>query len=587
MSPKKIWNLIPPSPQAPRLALETGISRLKAQLLLNRNITDSDSAAIFLSPRLSHLADPMLLKDMDRAIDLVLKSVEKREPITVYGDYDADGLTATALLLNFFWELGVSVSFYIPNRLGEGYSLNPDSIRRLAQRGTRLIITVDCGISNLGEISLAKDLGMKIVVTDHHQIPEGFYPLCPVINPNRPDSLFPFKDLAGVGVAFFFILGLRAALRNRGWFRDIPEPDLKRYLDLVAIGTVADMVPLKGLNRILVQSGIEVMRDSKWHGLNALKDVSGVKNSDISSYDLAFKLAPRLNAPGRMGDAETGLRALTADLEPLALEAAKGLNSMNIQRQVIEKKILDEIEKTMIPAINLKNRRTLVLAREGWHRGVLGIVASKLLDKYHRPAFIFTIHDGIATGSGRSINGLNLHSAMTRLDSLFEKFGGHYHAAGCTMKAVNIKNLAKGLEEIAIEELCERDLIPSVEVDMEMSLGDLTMETIKQIQTLEPFGSGNPEPVFYAGSLEVLRSWIVDDRHLKLKLRQGDHVMEAIGFGLGNMHPPLEGGTINAIFSPEINTWRGYRKIQLRISDLEIKGDTSKLCRSDDKIGPM
>ncbi len=325
MTNEKIWRLRPLSPQASQLALETGISPLKAQLLLNRGVSTGNSAASFLSPRLSYLIDPMLLKDMDHALDLIMETIGNREQIAVFGDYDADGITATALLLNFFSELGVPISYYIPNRLEEGYSLNPLAIKKLSESGVRLIITVDCGISNRKEIEMAKGLGMKVVVTDHHQIPEDFNPVCPVINPNRHDSLFPFKELAGVGVTFFLVIALRSCLRDRRWFIDSrPEPDLKQYLDIVALGTVADMVPLIDQNRILVRSGIEVMKKSIWPGIKAMKEISGIGAQRISFYDLAFKLAPRLNAPGRLGDSATGLTTLTTTSESIAMESAAG-----------------------------------------------------------------------------------------------------------------------------------------------------------------------------------------------------------------------------------------------------------------------
>ncbi len=578
MTNEKIWRLLPPSPNASRLTAEAGVSPLKAQLLLNRGITDSVSVQAFLSPRLSDLMDPMRLKDMDRAIDLIIRAMKEGERIAVFGDYDADGLTATALMLNLFSELGVRVSSYIPNRLEEGYSLNCAAVKTLADRGVRLIITVDCGISNNREIRMAKELGMEVVVTDHHQVPEDFDPLCPVINPNRSDSLFPFRDLAGVGVAFFLAVGLRSVLRDAKWFRDIPEPDLKAYLDLVALGTVADMVPLKGQNRILVTSGIETMKNSRWPGINALKDASGMSSREISAYDLAYKLAPRLNAPGRLGDPAIGLTALTTDQGPIAAQAARELNGLNSRRQEIEGDIIEEIEESLIPGYGIENRKTIVLARDGWHEGVLGIVASRLLDRYRRPALVLSIRDNVAKGSGRSIDGFNLHRAMTKLAGLFEKFGGHYHAAGCTLKASDVKALAEGLEEIAQRELREEDLIPSIEVDSEIGFQELTMETVSQILSLAPFGAGNPEPLFHAGDLNVLISRVVGERHLKLTVRQGEKVMEAIGFGLGDRRP-REGDTINMIFTPEIDLWNGYKKIQLRINDLELKGEKSRLLR--------
>ncbi|MBW2609703.1 MAG: single-stranded-DNA-specific exonuclease RecJ [Deltaproteobacteria bacterium] len=578
MTNNKIWRLPPPSPYAPRLASETGISVLNAQLLINRGISDGSAAKHFLSPRISDLIDPMLLKDMDKALDLILEAIEKHEHITVYGDYDADGLTSTALLMNFFSDLEIPTSFYIPDRLMEGYSLNPEAVQKIAQRGTGLIITVDCGISNMREIDLARRLGMKVVVTDHHQIPEDFDPICPVINPRRPESSFPFRELAGVGVAFFLAIAIRAGLRDRGWFRDRPEPDLKRYLDLVALGTVADMVPLIGQNRTLVRAGMEEMRNSQWPGIKAMLEISGVDSAWISSHDLAFRLAPRLNAPGRIGDVIMGMEALTTDNASTAMEAARQLSSMNSRRQVIEGDILEEIEETIIPGMDLEAEKTMVLAREGWHKGVLGIVASRLLDRYHRPTLILTVRDGMATGSGRSIDGFNLYNALNRLGHLFERFGGHYHAAGFTLKASNIDALKTGLEEIAQGVLSREDLIPAIDIDAETALPDLTMETVREIRSLSPFGSGNPEPVLYSDSLKVVWSGIVGESHLKLRVKQGETVMEAIGFGLSDRHP-LEGKSVNMVFVPEINRWQGYEKPQLRIIDLELQEEGARILK--------
>jgi single-stranded-DNA-specific exonuclease len=579
MTNDKIWRLRPLSPQASQLALEAGISQLKAQLLLNRGVSNCSAALSFLKPRLSDMPDPMLLKDMVLAVDLIMEAIGNREQIAVFGDYDADGITSTALLSNFFSELGLPLSCYIPNRLDEGYSLNPRALRKLAKAGVRLLITVDCGISNRKEIEMAKALGMNVVVTDHHQIPEDFDPACPVINPNRHDSLFPFKDLAGVGVTLFLVIALRSCLRDRRWFMDRrPEPDLKQYLDIVALGTVADMVPLIDQNRILVRSGIEVMKNSIWPGIKAIKEISGIGTNRISSYDLAYKLAPRLNAPGRLGDSSTGLIALTTTSESVAMESAGKLNSMNVHRQKIEEAIFREIEESLLRKSDLKDRRTIVLAKEGWHQGVLGVVASRLLDRYYKPALLLSIREGMATGSGRSIDGFNLHRSMTKLNHLFEKFGGHYHAAGCTLKASNIDALADGLEEIASEELKKEDLVPSIDIDAEISLPELTFDSVSDIRSMEPFGSGNSEPLFFCSNIEVVSSRIVGERHLKLRVKQGESIREAIGFGLSDSHP-LEGRSINMVFTPEINEWNGYKTIQLKITALELSGESTRLVR--------
>jgi len=579
MNNNKIWRIQSPSPYASQLALETGITQLKAQLLINRGISDKDSAQSFLYPRLTDLLDPMLLKDMDKAVDAVLHSIEHNEHIAVYGDYDADGITATAVLLNFFSSIKINASSYIPDRLEEGYGLNMNAVKKLSERGVRLLITVDCGIANRKEIEFAQALGVKVVVTDHHQIPKDFEPVCPVVNPNRTDSSFPFRALAGVGVAFFLAGAVRSALRNRNRFNDTPEPDLKRYLDLVAIGTVGDMVSLTGQNRIIALHGIEVMKKSVWPGIRAMKSLSGVDEKTISSYDLAFRLAPRLNAPGRMGDINAGLMALTTDSDSIASEMARDLNNMNSLRQSIEGEIFNEIEETIIPGLDLKNRKIIVLSKTGWHKGVLGIVASRILEKYRRPCLLLSIDGDRATGSGRSIDGFNLFKALSRMEHLLEKFGGHYHAAGCTVKASDINEFQKGLERLALEELREEDIIPSLRVDAEIKLSDLTLESVTEIRSLEPFGSGNPDPLYYSEGLLVLDSRVVGDKHLILRVRQGTSILDAMGFNLACLHP-LKQKTINMVHSPEINTWNGNKKVRLKIVDLEIKGENTKLVRT-------
>lgn len=576
--PDKVWKLKTPSlpahaphwqptPLASQLSSEVGLTPLQAQLLINRGISDRESVRSFIRPQLADMADPMMMKGMDEALTTILKFIENKEKITIYGDYDADGLTATALLSNFLSSLDIPVSCYIPNRLKEGYGLNREAVEKIASSGTGLIITVDCGISNGEEIALARSLSLKVVVTDHHQIPIGFHVNCPVINPHQGGCLFPFKDLAGVGVAFFLAVAIRASLRERGWFKSKPEPDLKEYLDLVALGTVADRVPLLGQNRMLVNSGIKIMGRSRWSGINAMKEVADIGASEITADDLAFRLAPRLNAPGRMGDPEIGLKMLTVRDPHMARDFALEANTMNNQRQNVEKDIFKQIRGLIKTTEGFNDLKTLVFAGEGWHKGVLGIVASRLVDKYHRPALVFNIQDGMAVGSGRSIDSFNLYVALGQLSHLFERFGGHAHAAGFTLKAENLDNLKSELETLAIDTFGDEDLIPTIEVDAEITLNDITLKMIREIKALSPFGEGNPEPLFCARSLEVSGSRIVGERHLKLRVRQEGKSFEAIGFGLAGKYP-LDGKTINMVFSPELNLWKGYERIQLRIIDL-------------------
>jgi single-stranded-DNA-specific exonuclease len=573
----KVWKLIPPSPLAPGLAAQAGLSLLQSQLLINRRIADKDTAVAFCSPRMTRLLDPLLLPDMDQTLALITSALENKKNITIYGDYDADGLTATALLLNFFAELGVPVSYYIPNRLYEDYGLHPAAVEKLAQAGSQLIITVDCGTSSREAITLAKQKGLQVVVTDHHKIPHDFQPLCPTVNPQRPDSVFPFKDLAGVGLAFFLAIALRAALREKGWFQNRPEPDLRTYLDLVALGTVADLVPLVGQNRILVKNGLERMPASCWPGLMALQECAEIEPTAVTAYDLAFKLGPRLNAAGRMGTAATGLMTLTAKNSFEARDLARQLNALNSQRQNIEKKIVAQIETMLSNHPDWKQRKILVLAEQGWHQGVLGVVASKIMDKYHRPTLILSIRDGVAKGSGRSIDGFDLFQALSRVEHLLQRFGGHYHAAGLTVATHHLEALTHALEEMAQEQIKPDMLLPCIQADAALDLEALTRETMQQILDLAPFGIDNPEPVFLCEAADIMDARILSDKHLKLRVRHKQAVMEAIAFGQADKYAPR--GKINLVFTPEIDRYRGFETIQLRILDLEPVGSNSKLVR--------
>lgn len=566
---RTLWRLAPPLPDPSSLIHATHITPLQAQLLYNRGISDPDAVNDFLTPRLSKMADPIGMMGMKAAVTTVVKALENKKKLTIYGDYDADGLTATALLLNFFSMLDADVDAYIPDRFKEGYGLNPGAIQRIAAKGTGLLITVDCGISGTEESAQAMGLGMDVVVTDHHQVPDGTTHPCPVINPHQPGCGFDFKALSGVGVAFFLTVAVRSALRERGWFTRRPEPDLRGYLDLVALGTVADRVPLVGENRRLAASGLRRMAQTRWPGIRALMSVCGVDESHISSDDLAFRLAPRLNAPGRLGAAERGLRLLTAADTKTAAALARELDQMNSKRQTLEVEVLSAIEKRLKETEGLGHpRRTLVFGGEDWHQGVLGIVASRLVERFHRPTLVFSISDGLATGSGRSIQGFNLYEALHHQRDLFQRFGGHAHAAGMRLSKGNLQTLAEGFEAWAHSTLSDEDLVPVVDVDADLSLDTIDGHLIRQISALAPFGEENPEPVFMAASVEVLSSGVVGERHLKLKvIKQGRGALDAIGFRMGS-RKPLRGDRVDLLFTPEINRWQGRDQIQLRLVDL-------------------
>lgn len=574
---KRLWKLKPTSPLVPELARATGLSHTEAQLMVNRGLTDAGAVSAYLSPKLTHLEDPLSMKDMDRAVDRILEAMENREAVTVYGDFDADGFTATALLCNFFSSLGIPAEYYIPDRIGEGYGLHAEALRSIARKGNGVVITVDCGTTDQEEIAFAASLGLDVVVTDHHQVPDGFNPLCPVVNPHRPDCAFPFKHLAGVGVSFFLAVALRAALRAKGWFDQRPEPDLRDYLDLVALGTVADLVPLVGQNRILVRGGLDRIRRSRWPGIRAIANSAALHGPVFSASDLAYKIAPRLNASGRMGGTEIGAMALTTLQPDLARDLAGRLEALNAERQAVERTIMEDIEGRLCVE-TLEHRRTLVVAGRGWHRGVLGIIASRLTDRYHRPALVLSIENGMAVGSGRSIPGFNLYRTLTRLGHILERYGGHAHAAGLAMKASAVDAFAMEFEALAQQGIRREDLVQSTDVDARIDFRDVDLERVRRLAAFSPFGPGNPEPVFYAGPCDAAEWKVLGDRHVKMKIRQDGSVLEAIGFGLAeSCSRPT--GPVNLVFVPEIDRWQGREKLRLRVIDLEPADMPTKLVR--------
>ena len=569
MSVKKIWRVATPISKTFLKTLSKQITPLQAQLLSNRGITGKEAINKFLSPRLDTMADPMLLKGMPEAIDIIISHVFNNKKILVYGDYDADGLTATALLQIFFAEIGFPVLAFSPNRFQEGYGLNSEAIKRFAQIGINLIITVDCGVSNYDEIILAENMGIQVVITDHHQVPDDFGSSYTLINPHQPDCPYPFKDLAGVGVAFLLAVAIRSVLRQKGWFTGKSEPNLREYLDLVALGTVADRVPLMGQNRIFVKNGMKSMANSRWSGIRALQQVLGLYGKDVSSDDLGFRMAPRVNAPGRMGDPQIALELLTVTEESSAMELASKVSDLNEQRQKVEKQILDRIEALIKEESRVESKCLFFYGDADWHLGVLGIVASRLVDKYNRPAFIYNIRDdGLAVGSARSIDGFHLYQKLSQMGKdVLERFGGHSHAAGFTVKTSNLDILKTMLEESVVQSIGTKNMPPTLHIDSEIRLNNIGKQMLKELSVLEPFGERNPGPLFLVRSVEILAARVVGEKHLKLKVRQDGETFEAIGFGLGERYP-LIANSINMVFTPEINYWKGKEQIQLRVVDL-------------------
>jgi single-stranded-DNA-specific exonuclease len=565
-----IWHVKDDPTSASWLAGKVGISRLLATLLIHRKVPTPDAAKSFLYPKLGALRDPFLFKDMERAVELISTCIKNKKRMTVYGDYDADGITATALLVDFFSQFEIPISFYIPHRLEEGYSLNEAAIRKIAGGDTELIITVDCGISSPSEIDLARKLGLEVVVTDHHQLPAHFEPRCPTINPYRPDCPFPFRGLSGVGLAFYLAIAVRADLRESGYFRAKDEPDLRSYLDLVALGTVADIVPLLEENRILVKNGLSILRESRRPGIKELFLVSGINNArETTTYDIAFKLAPRLNAMGRLGSVTRAVQLLTTDNEKEAAEIAAHMDSLNTQRQAIENRILSEVRERIRRSDDLERQRTIVLSDPSWHRGIVGIVASKIVEEHYCPTLILEAGGELLRGSGRSIDGFDLYQALFDLSGLLKQFGGHDRAAGVSIETKNLKKFCERFEELARKRIDPKDMTPKIEVDTRLGLESINPRLLRELEMLPPYGYQNPQPVFWAGPLEVVFSKVVGNDHLRLRIREKGITFDCIAFGKGALHP-LRGKSVDILFHVGTNTWRGIESIQLVIVDLQV-----------------
>jgi single-stranded-DNA-specific exonuclease len=565
------WNFLTPDPaQAEDLSRQLDLPLLIARLLINRGVQGVNKAQEFFSPSLADLPHPGLMKDMEKAVSRITQAIRNKERMAVFGDYDADGITATALLLHFLKPFSPDVTFYLPHRTKEGYGLSQSGISGLKEQGVGLIITVDCGISNQAEIDLARELGIEVIVTDHHQIPRrGIPSALAVINPNQEGCLFPYKEMAGVGVAFYLAIALRQAFEAQGLFLN-GRPNLKSYMDLVALGTVADMVPLTGVNRILVRDGLEVMTRFPRLGLAALKEISGLKPRDpVSSYDVSFRLAPRLNALGRMREAREGVMLLTTQNPEEARQLAQVMNQENTNRQATEKSMLKEIEALFQHRPEMAYKKSLVFASEAWPRGILGLVASKLVEFWSRPAFVFSIEGDLAQGSGRSIEGFHLVKGLEKLENLLVKFGGHAAAAGVTLRAADLPDFEKGLEELVEASLPATAFIPSLTVEGEVDFSSLVKEILPFLNQMAPFGMGNPDPVLVARGVTIREIRQVGNGHLSLRLEQRGVQMKAFAFGLGD-HPIQVGESINLAFSPNA-VGKDLSFVQLKIRDIEPK----------------
>jgi single-stranded-DNA-specific exonuclease len=565
MTKGKIWTCNKISEiDAKRISDEANVPKLIAKVLLNRGINDCKKIWRFLDPSLEDLNDPFLMKDMDRAAERVKTALVNKEKIVIYGDYDVDGITSTSILINFLSRLGATCDFYIPDRIDEGYGISIAAIDKIRQISPSLIITADCGITAVDEVKYIKECGMDIIITDHHECTGVLPDAHAIVNPHRPDCMYPFKGLAGVGVVYKFIHALCIEMSLGDIYQD--------YIDLVTLGTVADVVPLVDENRIIVKYGIPKIENTSNIGLRALINNSGLENRTITSTSISFILAPRINAAGRLGDAGRGVRLFTTKDEREALGIALELNEENKNRQDMELYIFSEAINAIEAKIDLDREKVIVAAGKSWHHGVIGIVASKITERYYRPCLLLSVENGICKGSGRSIEGFNLFKALKYCSPLLTKFGGHELAAGLSLKHSNLELFRKMINEYANTILEDEDLIPRIRIDASIEKQDINMDSVKALADLAPFGAGNSEPVFSYDKLRIsdIRT-VGEDRHLKLWLRDNGFYTEAIGFNMGTLINEFNAGDLlDAAFSLEINSWNSNERIQFNLKDIKL-----------------
>ena len=583
--PQKRWILKEADPAiVSRHAEQLKISLLLGRILALRGLAETDSARRYLSSSLrADLPSPFLMADMEPAVDRIVRAVQKKELICVWGDYDVDGTTGAAVLVAFLRQIGAAPIYYVPHRIEEGYGLNTDGIARLRRGGVDLIVTVDCGISNPREVQAARELGLDVVVVDHHQPPEELPPAVAVINPHRRDCCFPDKGLCAAGLAFYLVIGLRAKLREAGWFAGSQEPDVRRYLDIVTLGTIADMVPLTGVNRTLIRRGLAELAESARPGVLALKQVARIAPGAVSAGQVGFQLGPRINAAGRVDYGLKVVELLTTESNELALHIAHELDQHNRERRAIETEVLEQALIQAEARMNCHECYSLVLCGDGWHPGVVGIVASRIVEKFYRPTVVIGFNQGIGKGSARSIQGFHMVEAFRRCADHLEKFGGHEHAGGLSIKKEHFALFSDAFERAVRECLAPENLFPPLEIDACLNLSEIGFPLMRELDRLKPFGVGNPEPLFMTQGVEVCESKSFSGG-ARFRLRQGTRWIGGVAFGIRETFPAVPGATIDLVYRLSENEWDGSSIVELKIVDARpAAGNESSLgsVRSD------
>ena len=548
----------------------TGFSIPLAQTMINRGIKTAGQLDSFLNPRLTMLADPFDLPGMAKAVRRIADAVQSGERIFIHGDYDADGVTATAIVMDALKKLGSEPRYHIPAR-AFGYGLGSEGIKKAKESKASLIITVDCGITSFEAVSAANSIGIDVIVTDHHEpvrdttsanpagrfvLPDAFT----VVNPKLEQGPSPSADLSGAGVAFKLA---QALLGNS-------LDNVLELIDLAALGTAADVVPVVGVNRIILKEGLKLIQSGVRPGIKALKEVAGIKPGSMRTTALHFMLIPRINAAGRIADANDVVKLLLTDSDDEAMRLAEWLNGLNVRRQEIGESVFSEaMDMLQASGIGPEGTGAIVVCKEGWHRGVLGIVAAKMTEIFYRPSFILSVEAGVARGSARSIPSFDIYHGLSRCNELLMTFGGHKQAAGLSLSSGDIDSFRDMISRLVLETVAEDDMVPVLRIDAPLKLSDVTADFVREITCLEPFGYGNEEPVFGAKRLEIVQSRIVGNNHLKMYLKQNGKGIDSIGFDLGGMLDEVgPGAMVDAAFVPMMNEWDGGRNLQLNLKSV-------------------
>ena len=553
-----------------RLVEEQGLSALLAKLMVNRGLGDPDAARFFLDAQLDTVHDPFLMLGMDVAVRRIVQAIQNKETVTVYGDYDVDGVTSAALVVHFFRELGAPFDYYLPNRMEEGYGLNDKALETIKERGSKLVITADTGITALSQVAHANKIGVEVIVTDHHQISvDGLPDALAILNPHQPDCTYPFKFLSGVGIVFKLAAGIRRGLLDAGWEAE-KLPDLKKHLDLFTLGTIADMAPLVDENHVLTSHGLEALRTSVKPGVIALKSVIGIEGK-VDSSSVGFGMGPRLNAAGRLGQPDRGLHLLVSSDLNEAMEMAKSLEALNEERKETQKWCFEEAEYLLERQVDLENENVIVLASENFHQGVIGIVAAKLADKFYRPAILIALEEGVGKGSARSIPSFNLVKAMTQCSEHLIQYGGHAYAAGLNIEQDRVDAFRKAINEVGDEFLTEDCLVAELKVDATLTMQDISQETFKEIESLEPFGQMNKVPIFISREVRARDVKFVgrEDNHVRFRAFQGNQFRNVIGFNLAHAFQSIDANQpVDIVYEMRRNTWGGRDSIEIKLLDL-------------------